>query len=850
MKMMAAIEADASASREWRLGEILWSAVRHGGLLDERDWQRWAVGVQHGVAICDSVLSVELSGSDCIPAGRWVADPLTAILITRWHRDGLTLSDGTEARGCLAAFMSTLGSGVDDFQATSRLAWQLRLPGLLLAYACGNVPAVSLARSTWERIVYGPTVPDEPVEQAEPAEMVEPRPDAVWWLKEELAALKAAEKQPLLTRGRKAARARKADAARSIEELAPVNGPVRSALREWTMHVLRHEASGRVSKGYAPRTARDYLRALGDVFQDYDDCPLTVEARSLEHHVLGAIANLRGRSQIDAVKAVQSFQRFANARREQPIELELSEFRQDPIVPADLVLPEAYELARMALAGAGESDLAAMLVLMFRSGLRLDEVVALRVGDVCTHGDRVELVVEANDERALKTKTSRRILPLDVLLDRAELDELLERVRSRKAMSVPDVEAWLFGPALAVSPPAARAVGRQLDDCLSVAVGSNRASHYHLRHSFASFLLATLLLPQDVDEPTIPARLSPVLSPARFRRVADRLLGDQRLGASSLHAVSQLLGHTGPGTTIRHYCHLLELSLALHCSRPSASMPIDRNWLMDVLGVGSEAYRKAGSRAASRVAGTGLLPTDQAVRPSASAMLAASPVLDCQLGEAQLISAGMKRLSRDLARSLTATMLEIEIPRRLDATKSVSRSRAIQTLQPRRAESYRVPWRRLVAQGDARLPAAPTEVEHARLVDEMSQLSRRPRRDERDALDRVVTRFQAGRSDIRLHRLRDAEAFVRLLTVMGFKADNLHLSLTSIRGRGISSSEVHRFLEDRSTMRALAGRAGWRGSLIIRAQPEWDVGPIIAAKLARFALTALHLDLTATNRQA
>jgi integrase len=847
MNMMAAIEVDGATSCDWRMGEMIWSAIRFGGLLDQRDWPSWAAGVQRDIAAVGPLISVELAQAGNRGAGRWFADPITAVLIARWHREGLMLPEGADAESCLALFLSTRGEQIDQVVQASRDAWEFRLPGLLLAYACGDVPASSVRRSTWERVVYGPSTPDEPM--ASPVAEVDRAPTANW-MRDELTLLRRAARAPTYLRGRRAMIYRKAIAAGQIEALGVSASPIRTALRRWVAFALRHEG-GRASKGYSPSTAEGYLRALTGVFGGCDDCPLTANARVVADHVLAALLAKEGRPQVEAVKAVRSFLKFANIHRSDPVEVGLDEFGIDQVFHADLVLPDAYDRARAALERAGNADLADLLTLMFRAGLRLDEAVALRAGDVCIHGARVELIVEANDERALKTKTSRRILPLDVLLEPSELENLRDRALTRQAASFDDGEAWLFGHDLAISPPDRRPIARQLDRVVAAAAGSERVGHTHLRHSFASFLLATLLLPQDVAQPAVPDRLRSVVSPKRFFRVADRLLGDQRLGAGALHAVSQLMGHTGPHTTLRHYCHLLDLSLALHCARPSAMGMASRGWVRDLLDVGSDAARKAKSRAALPIRSTAAGVRPIAVRPCATAMLGGMPEVGLMIADSQLLGAGVKRLTRDLSRNLTAHMLEVEFPsRRASAEMHFHHGNAYEAVErPRGADGYRVPWRRLDMAQQGAQPALPAAVEYARFVDQLLHLSRRPTRAEGEALGLVVERFRAGRHDIRLRRLRDAEAFVRLLGVMGLNVGEVRLSLTSGRGSGVASDQIHRFLGDRSAMPQLAGRGGWRGSMVVRLQPQGFDHPILAVKATRFALAALHAYVIATGRR-
>jgi hypothetical protein len=71
---------------------------------------------------------------------------------------------------------------------------------------------------------------------------------------------------------------------------------------------------------------------------------------------------------------------------------------------------------------------------------------------------------------------------------------------------------------------------------------------------------------------------------------------------------------------------------------------------------------------------------------------------------------------------------------------------------------------------------------------------------------------------------------------MGFRRNEVRLSLTSRRAHGMSSDDVHKFLADRATAAQLAGRSGWRGSLVVQVRPSDTNQPILAARAARFAL--------------
>src|SRR5690606_35950181 len=140
----------------------------------------------------------------------------------------------------------------------------------------------------------------------------------------------------------------------------------------------------------------------------------------------------------------------------------------------------------------------------------------------------------------------------------------------------------------------------------------------------------------------VPERLKAVISPDRFHRVADRLLGTGRLGGGAVHAVSQLLGHTGPMTTLRYYCHLLDLSLGFYSLRPSSLVPANDEWLLRAVAIGKDARRKALARK-QVIAPELTLIDSRHFRPTAALIVAHTPNMDRKLAEAHLLNAGAAR---------------------------------------------------------------------------------------------------------------------------------------------------------------------------------------------------------------
>jgi site-specific recombinase XerD len=895
VNMMGAIVAEDqrsdAAQADRRMGEMLWSAVRHGGLLDPDWWEAWSNGVQHSISIEGQILAVEMKPRDDSlmqdrGGRRWFADPLTKILIVRWHRDRLEYAGHVPLKECMA--LAAGPAAADDiysgkFLKTAVNAWAFRLPGLILAFAKGRLPCESAPRALWEQALYAchRPVPATHRQAAIKRERGQAERVLLHTLSEELRALTNTERE--YAAGRKAKANRKAAAFHAINRLPAPTHPLHQCLRHWCAYVLKHEKRGRHSKGYSPDTVRSYLKTLVRLFSGWGaGSPLDAPTGELEAFIVAFLDQAQGRVRADAVKAVISFLRFQAVQ--QPgaeLHIDMNDYSEEDNAAPNLILPDGYRGTIRNFDRRGDDDHAMMVVLMFRAGLRMEEVAALQVGDVNVSDQHVELVVEANVERSLKTKTSRRILPLDVLLDHKELERLLARVRERRASSRFGMEAWLFGRAAAISPPDHREADRQVQKCLRDVTGFPDLTTAHLRHSFASYLLATLLLPPDAADIAVPTSLRTVISPGRAARVADRLVGRERLGAGALHAVSQIMGHTGPRTTLRYYCHLLDLSLGIFCNRTVSLVPIEDTRLLATTGVSADARRKSLARARVPAPSAG---GEIHARPTSNDVTFWSPHTVRKVSDASLYASAFTRLARQLSRELATDVetehlnAEREVANELQgkAAKGESSEEAPDPIFGRSRE-YGVPWRaieasiltpalvstdrhsakiverwrasarKLIPTEMAIATAVPASIELRRMIDQRLCLSRDPRRAERMALDRVLARWRRGYTDIRLSRLKDAQAFVELLAVMGFHQAEVHLELTSVRGYGMTSEDIHRFLFDRSTRPALSGRSGWRGSLIVRPRPRGIDHPVLGTRACRMALLMLAIDLDASR---
>ena len=285
------------------------------------------------------------------------------------------------------------------------------------------------------------------------------------------------------------------------------------------------------------------------------------------------------------VNALRAFQEYLGSCRPE-LALPLDRFnswRSQTPVSVGIISSQEYQRALKKLGLGPTLDtrmLRIMLILGFRTGLRFHEIFGLTVNDFIVPddveaNDAFEMIVRRNRERHTKTELSRRILPLHLLLNHESSSGISELVEVRMWVDHRRKEAELTGrnrmfvnPAWPSVRPPHIVTKSRLSVLLKDVSGDERVSFDTLRHSFTSYLLTTMLLPDDAGITLFPLAFTPdLVSASRRERVAGSLLGEGRIGQASVHAVSQLCGHAPVSTTLQWYSHLLDWTLGAYVDR-------------------------------------------------------------------------------------------------------------------------------------------------------------------------------------------------------------------------------------------------------------------------------------------
>jgi hypothetical protein len=199
--------------------------------------------------------------------------------------------------------------------------------------------------------------------------------------------------------------------------------------------------------------------------------------------------------------------------------------------------------------------------LLVDTGARRAEIEHLRAIDI--QGDLIR--IQAYDDHSLKTSWSERVVPVDFLSP--ETKAWVRDVRRQGLTRIIDVEAGKVTKGFNVFDAINKVIqqfGR--DEELGL---------HHLRHTMASRLELSMMA--DVVEFEAVAGDLPWLMPLLIKGDRlDCLLGGEGPSGQGLQALSGLIGHSHPTTSLRHYVHTLGVSFYAYLAQEESKEDISR----------------------------------------------------------------------------------------------------------------------------------------------------------------------------------------------------------------------------------------------------------------------------------
>lgn len=599
-------------TREGRLGQILASAICRGAFLDEKWFEAFLTALPSANMRLERVwLDMEaIRGEDHNHVygntRRWFCDPLTELLLRKWRSSASAKDVGgtplPSAASCLNAYIRTI---IADDEAASKLLnvaqlyWQLRMPGVLVSYANGEGPSLSLSTERWSRVASGRPIRCEIMVNSE----ISPTLKREWWKRPELIKLFL----------------------RDIKSKAPVpsliqHGESLAGDQSLSAHLARWTALALCRRGqsingyrpwgqkrpYAHNTVYGYFTNLCDfVFKGELSRDVTlIDAGWLDFRYRQALAQDQTVSNRNkTLYAIYSFQAYLRCLSEElDVGDSYEEFNAEARVSVNALSGQDYQRALQQIAGEPGyvRMLRQILTIAFRTGLRLKEILGLRHIDVRDGAMgsgpplKTEIYLRPHGALRLKTEQSRRMLPLDVLLNERENFQFADWRREYAKEVLKRPTGLLFSSSGGNGKLRERDVRDEIVRALVRATGDKTMRFEHLRHSFATHLMACLLLPRDGTFSAYPAGLDEdCISRAKADRVLARVAGEGRRGRSAVHVVSQLCGHGPVTTTLRWYTHMLDWSLGAYTNRRLLEPRVPIESALAVLPQRPEALKRA-----------------------------------------------------------------------------------------------------------------------------------------------------------------------------------------------------------------------------------------------------------------
>ncbi|WP_157271084.1 site-specific integrase [Azohydromonas aeria] len=356
---------------------------------------------------------------------------------------------------------------------------------------------------------------------------------------------------------------------------SPALPPMCGLAAQWMYRLAKLGQKG--GRDYAPKTLRNYwsswaLRAIEE-FGAID--PAALSADELEGLYLQIAEDAEVESRQHLYAPMRSLHRHLVVHHG-VCEINwhaLQQATQQGLARVDANLVHEHEyfraLAMLRADGAMPARVramqAAVLVLLFRFGLRIAECLGLRAGDVVFDADRGRwrVLVRANRYRALKTESARRCVVQIESLGDQEHEALSNWVLHVQHHAGPQEVQPLFSAGSAGQDRAdlfpRRLITLRIVQALRSASGDPSVRIHHCRHAYATRLLGRGLQVRAA----MPA--TPDAEGSNAAGTLHELTSEERPSRRFVWAVASLMGHASPATTLQSYFHGGHLLLRHWC---------------------------------------------------------------------------------------------------------------------------------------------------------------------------------------------------------------------------------------------------------------------------------------------
>lgn len=467
--------------------------------------------------------------------------------------------------------------------------WRFHLPGVIRAYAEGEIFCASVPLSNWLRLrtdengSISPTTvsssiytsfDDTPIINELPP-TTEAYKKSLWGWDEIKKVIGSHDNRSGTNENNQRSSARKnrieSRALSLLDNSSAQLSSVAQLIAAWIIHLCRHGTKAK--SNLAAGSITTYARTIGPALigLTHNSSLLTLPDFEIEE-TYRQLLDTSHRKNLGYVAArLKEFHSFLENSYGVP-QLDWSEvvgdgFEEADSVDAGIVTLEQYEFALHSLLT--DSDYpsrdqlihAAVLFFGYRFGLRAGEIFRLTVSDLLISEDEMVIYIRNSVYGETKTDNGVRQLPLIGSLSKEESDLVRILNLHIETYSNGDPLAGLFTQfATQRDIVDRRSCVTAVVDALRNATGDNETRLRHLRHSCATRVFLSMMLE---EVPTgllgdVYKSLWGVTTPQQIRAL---LVGDSRLSRRGIYAMALYMGHGSPDTTHRHYVHLADLLL-------------------------------------------------------------------------------------------------------------------------------------------------------------------------------------------------------------------------------------------------------------------------------------------------
>jgi len=571
-----------------RLGQLLFSAIRQGGLLRTAQIKSFMNLLSEPPYLLHNHIWFEIVEHDNQAAQIWNPDPLTLALLYNWYNDGMhhqwlvfKKKDKSHLQwfSVLNKFLSYCGLTGKKMQQkrllnTINARLSLDIPPILVDCAQGLHDARTLHPNVYLRLITSKA----PITNMSEADYLPQLKKQVNIKTVDTYSKIGSEDQKLLliigqllrstfSRGKVSK-----EIAKHIIDKSPKCTPITIYLCRWICTRLTH--SNRWGNRYAAKSSYTRLRSIArrliGWFGSEDPTQIgTQRLIEIYEEIIDSVdtTNLR----VSIAKNLREFQEYL----EDEFGVERIESdapwagfsKKSNTVDAKIILPEEYQAAinyylwqeKKASAPIEKKLLQARILLIalgYRSGMRRKEGIGLRIKDITREG-KLEILVRPHDERKLKSLSGNRRVPVSVLFSKREQEILLLWLAERELQQA-EPEDYLFCiPELKTPFINESLIFDHIHWLLQIITGDPKARYHHLRHSFGSWRFWKWMIPRylnyqkyykgmeiyDEDQIAIERRT-----------VLGVLKGDEE-SQKVAYALAMSIGHSGPSMTLNHYVH-------------------------------------------------------------------------------------------------------------------------------------------------------------------------------------------------------------------------------------------------------------------------------------------------------